>query len=137
MKRGDKLTDREQQVLRGMAEGLTNEKIGLRHHISIDTVKTHVRTLLRKIGALDRTHAVALGYQRGLLPMPDRTFPPGTHVEVLADIPWRGVVVSATKHFAAVREVGAQLPETVEAWRLTTLVAPVLLPRIDAAVLGQ
>lgn len=62
------LTERERQVLQGMADGLSNKEIGKFHYIAEDTVKTHARRLYRKLGAKDRAHAVSLGYQRGILP---------------------------------------------------------------------
>lgn len=61
------LTDRELQVLTGMADGLSNLRIGQIHHIAEDTVKTHARRLFRKLGARDRAHAVALGFRTGLI----------------------------------------------------------------------
>lgn len=67
---GDKLTHREWQVLRGMSDGLRNAAIGKALWISEDTVKTHARRLLRKLGARDRAHAVRLGFDAGLLAAP-------------------------------------------------------------------
>lgn len=64
---GEPLTDRELQVLRGMAAGHSNARIGRALHLSVDTVKTHGRRLFVKLDAHDRAHAVARGYQRGLL----------------------------------------------------------------------
>jgi DNA-binding CsgD family transcriptional regulator len=61
------LTAREVQVLMGMAEGKGNDEIGLVLHLSGDTIKSHARTLYRKLGAKDRAHAVAIAYQRGIL----------------------------------------------------------------------
>jgi DNA-binding CsgD family transcriptional regulator len=61
------LSDRELQVLEGMANGKSNAEIGRELHVSEDTVKTHARPLFRKLGARDRAHAVAIGYQQGLL----------------------------------------------------------------------
>jgi len=61
------LTYREYQVLQHLAHGRTNAEIGERLGLSEDTVKTHLRSMFRALGARDRTHAVALGYQRGLL----------------------------------------------------------------------
>lgn len=55
------------QVLRMIAEGKTNAAIGRELGISEQTVKGRVRTLFDDLGARDRAHAVALGYQRGLL----------------------------------------------------------------------
>jgi DNA-binding NarL/FixJ family response regulator len=54
------LTSRERDVLRGLAEGLTNEEIGGRLFLSPDTVRTHIRKAATRLGARNRTHAVAL-----------------------------------------------------------------------------
>jgi DNA-binding NarL/FixJ family response regulator len=62
------LTEREQQVLRGMAEGKSNAEIGRDLFVSEDTIKTHARRLFRKLGARDRAHAVAVGFRSGVLP---------------------------------------------------------------------
>jgi DNA-binding NarL/FixJ family response regulator len=64
---GDELSDREMQILHGMADGLSNAQIGQRLLISEDTVKTHARRLFRKLGARDRAHAVRLGLDGGAL----------------------------------------------------------------------
>lgn len=61
------LTEREQQVLDHIARGLTNKNIGQELHLAEDTVKTHCRRIFRKLRVHDRAHAVAVGYQRGLL----------------------------------------------------------------------
>ncbi|WP_084022578.1 response regulator transcription factor [Amycolatopsis thermoflava] len=61
------LTDREMQVLLGMSRGMTNGEIGRQIYISEDTVKTHARRMFRKLGVTDRAHAVAKGYETGLL----------------------------------------------------------------------
>lgn len=61
------LTERELEVLAGMCEGRSNAEIGRSLFLSEDTVKTHARRLFRKLGALDRAHAVALGYRWGLV----------------------------------------------------------------------
>jgi DNA-binding CsgD family transcriptional regulator len=61
------LRPRELECLIGMSRGRTNGEIGRELFISEDTVKTHNRHLFRKLGARDRAHAVAIGYQRGLL----------------------------------------------------------------------
>lgn len=61
------LTEREQQVLRGMSEGLSNAQIGKELFLSEDTVKTHARRLFRKLEVCDRGHAVAEGFRRGLI----------------------------------------------------------------------
>lgn len=61
------LTERELQVLRGMADGKSNAEIGRELFVSEDTVKTHARRLFRKLGARDRAHAVASGFRTGLV----------------------------------------------------------------------
>jgi DNA-binding NarL/FixJ family response regulator len=62
------LTERERQVLHGMADGRSNAEIGRELFVSEDTVKTHARRLFRKLGARDRAHAVAVGFRSGVLP---------------------------------------------------------------------
>ena len=61
------LTERELQVLRGMADGKSNAEIGRELYLSEDTVKTRARGLLRKLGARDRVHAVASAFRAGLV----------------------------------------------------------------------
>jgi DNA-binding NarL/FixJ family response regulator len=61
------LTERELQVLRGMADGKSNAEIGRELFVSEDTVKTHARRLFRKLGARDRAHAVAAAFRGGLV----------------------------------------------------------------------
>ena len=61
------LTERELQVLRGMAEGKSNAEIGRELFVSEDTVKTHARRLFRKLAARDRAHAVAAAFRAGLV----------------------------------------------------------------------
>jgi DNA-binding NarL/FixJ family response regulator len=61
------LTERELQVLHGMADGKSNAEIGRELFVSEDTVKTHARRLFRKLGARDRAHAVAAGFRAGLV----------------------------------------------------------------------
>lgn len=61
------LTQRETQVLRHLALGLSNKEIGQSLSISIETVKEHVQHLLRKIHATDRTQAAVWAVRRGLV----------------------------------------------------------------------
>lgn len=61
------LTERERQVLRGMAQGKSNGQIGRELYLSEDTVKTHARRLFRKMGVNDRAQAVALGFRWGIV----------------------------------------------------------------------
>lgn len=63
------LTDREMQVVRLLAEGLTNPDIGERLFLSEDTIKTHIQRINRKWGVCTRQHIVAVAYRYGLLPV--------------------------------------------------------------------
>jgi DNA-binding NarL/FixJ family response regulator len=64
---GDPLTEREVEVLKRIAEGDRNRDIGERLAISEDTVKVHVKRIMDKLGAKDRTQAVAIGLRRGVI----------------------------------------------------------------------
>jgi DNA-binding NarL/FixJ family response regulator len=61
------LTERERQVLHGMAQGQSNAEIGRELYLSEDTIKTHARRLFRKMGVNDRAQAVASGFRSGLV----------------------------------------------------------------------
>lgn len=61
------LTGREEGVLRLMATGLSNPEIADSLTVSLETVKTHVGNVLTKLGAQNRTHAVVIAYETGLV----------------------------------------------------------------------
>ena len=63
----DALTSREIDVLRLVAGGNANKEIAARLSLTEETVKSHVRNIMGKLGANDRTHAVAIGVKRGII----------------------------------------------------------------------
>ena len=71
----DKLTDREREVLRLMAEGCSNAEIAEQLFISETTVKTHVTHVLQKLDLRDRVQAVVLAHQTGLFEAESQTHP--------------------------------------------------------------
>ncbi|HWE91897.1 MAG TPA: response regulator transcription factor [Pseudonocardiaceae bacterium] len=62
-----RLSRREYQVLQLVADGLSNRDIAAELFLSVETVRTHTKGILRRLDARDRAHAVALGFERGLL----------------------------------------------------------------------
>ena len=66
----DGLTGRELEVLRHVADGLSNKETAVALAIGEDTVKGHLRNVMDKLGANNRTHAVTIGIQRGIIDFP-------------------------------------------------------------------
>ena len=64
---GNQLSERECEVLTLAARGFSNKRIGESLHIAETTVKSHVKSILEKLGADDRTQAVAEALRRGLI----------------------------------------------------------------------
>ncbi|NIQ75445.1 MAG: hypothetical protein GWN67_12525 [Phycisphaerae bacterium] len=62
------LSERELEVLQLIAEGLTNPEIAARLFLSLNTVKVHTRNIYGKLGAYNRTQAVARARALGILP---------------------------------------------------------------------
>lgn len=62
----DKLTDRELQVLEGLTQGMSNKEIARQLNIQEPTVKLHMKTLYRKLGAANRTQAALIAREAGL-----------------------------------------------------------------------
>jgi DNA-binding NarL/FixJ family response regulator len=59
------LSPREREIMHLMAEGGTAEAIGTALGVSVETVRTHVRNVIRKLQARNRVHAIALALERG------------------------------------------------------------------------
>jgi two-component system NarL family response regulator len=62
-----RLSDRELEVLRLVAQGLSNKRIAYVLNIAEDTAKNHVKSILKKLGADDRTQAATEAIQRGII----------------------------------------------------------------------
>ena len=63
----EQLTDREVEVLRELAGGNRNRDIAEKLFIAEETVKVHIKHIMEKLGASDRTQAVAIGVRRGII----------------------------------------------------------------------
>jgi DNA-binding NarL/FixJ family response regulator len=63
----DSLTERETEILKCVAAGKSNKLIAAELNISDGTVKTHMKSILPKLNASDRTHAVTIALKRGIL----------------------------------------------------------------------
>jgi DNA-binding NarL/FixJ family response regulator len=63
----DALTEREIEVLSRVAVGSANKQVAAQLYISEETVKAHMKSILAKLGAKDRTHAVTIALRRGII----------------------------------------------------------------------
>jgi len=64
---GETLTPREVEVLRLVATGSSNKRVSVQLDLSEETVKAHMRSILAKLSANDRTHAVTIAIKRGFI----------------------------------------------------------------------
>lgn len=69
------LSQREHEVLRLIADGLENQAIANLLFVSVETVRTHVKSILRKLASRDRTHAVAVAFRSGVLAVENDAVP--------------------------------------------------------------
>ena len=65
----DALTPRELQVLKHVAAGKSNRVVAAELDVSEDTIKAHMKNIMSKLGANDRTHAVMIALKRGIIAM--------------------------------------------------------------------
>ena len=65
------LSPREREIMALMAEGHTAEQIGGQISVSVETVRTHVRNVIRKLQARNRVHAIAIALERGEIQLDD------------------------------------------------------------------
>jgi DNA-binding NarL/FixJ family response regulator len=63
----DALTPRELEVLKHVAAGRSNRRVAIELAVSEDTVKAHMKNIMSKLGADDRTHAVTIALKRGII----------------------------------------------------------------------
>ena len=70
------LTEREAEILTLICRGMSNQQVAQRLYLSINSVKTYIRTAYRKIGAESRSQAVIWGLRHGFVPTPQRIRPP-------------------------------------------------------------
>lgn len=73
---GEPLTEREAEILEGVAEGETAVQTGKRLYLSSETVKGYRKRVIAKLGARNAPHAVAVAIRRGLLPGPQASRTP-------------------------------------------------------------
>jgi DNA-binding NarL/FixJ family response regulator len=69
----ERLSTREIEVLRQVSTGRANKDIAAQLDLSEETIKTHMRSILAKLNARDRTHAVTIALQRGIIAEWDRS----------------------------------------------------------------
>jgi DNA-binding CsgD family transcriptional regulator len=70
--RSERLSNREKDVLGGLANGSSTEQIGLALAMSPHTVRTHLRNIMRKLEANTRAHAVAIALSDGAIKPPQQ-----------------------------------------------------------------
>jgi DNA-binding NarL/FixJ family response regulator len=81
------LSPREAEALAYVARGLTNEDVARALHVSINTVKSCIRSTYRKIGVESRSQAVLWALEHGFVPESKRLIAPGSHVAAAPEPP--------------------------------------------------
>ena len=117
---GEPLTERETELLRLMATGVTNREIAYRLNISVNTVKVHVRNIFRKIGAESRTEATIIAVREGWVPVDSARSAPGEESEAeeagipaappLSPLPWPKRIALVIAALLVVAVMGATWP---------------------------
>jgi DNA-binding NarL/FixJ family response regulator len=103
------LSRREYQVLQLISDGLENQAIAKQLFVSVETIRTHVKSILRKLHARDRAHAVAVAFRLGVL-VAHRETPPA---EVPAARVPQGPETPASAQSGQHRQAPGQLPHLV------------------------
>jgi len=70
------LSEREAEILTLICQGLSNQQVAQKLYLSINSIKTYIRSMYRKIGAGSRSQAVIWGLRHGFSPRPERYRPP-------------------------------------------------------------
>jgi DNA-binding NarL/FixJ family response regulator len=70
------LSEREAEILMLICQGLSNQEVAQKLYLSINSIKTYIRSAYRKIGAESRSQAVIWGLRHGFAPRPERFRPP-------------------------------------------------------------
>ena len=127
----NQLTEREIQVLSLIADGHGNQAIANLLYLSVDTVKTHLVRLRLKLDATDRAHAVARGYETGILRVTDPLSPASVRVKPEPTQRWVNASVEkirseALREYRQYRREFSQIEGATQAggralWRLADL----------------
>jgi DNA-binding NarL/FixJ family response regulator len=126
------LSRREYQVLQLISDGLENQAIAKTLFVSVETVRTHVKSILRKLHARDRAHAVAVAFRLGVLvahrETPPGEVPAGRPADAPAQRPGNGTNGGQLPHLPH-----AQLPQRSQPPARPALTASMARPAVSSA----